>query len=428
MSVMTKKELRQLFLYQVYVRNHTAEGTFKALEGDLQRIKDLGVDVLYLIPFHKIGQERKKGDLGCPYSIQDYRSINPEYGTIEDFKSLLKETHKTGMKFMMDIVFNHTSYDSVLLQDHPEYFYRNEKGEFTNRVGDWWDITDLDYTKDKGLWEELISTLEYWAKLGVDGFRWDVASLLPLEFMEMAHERLLEINSNIIFVSESVHGHFLLENRHIGCRVFSESEIYQVFDIAYDYDIHPYFEGYLNGNNTFKRYLEELWRQEMIYPDNYIKLRNLENHDYGRFPPMVNNDLDKIRNWTALTFFSKGATMIYAGQEFCDVNRPSLFDIDPVNWNGKDLSKFITRMASIVKDELFSHGYYHIRITNRELYIGSYKHKGEEVVGVFNVGKEEGLFHIDIEDGTYTNIIDGSTFEVKEGMMDLQLNPIIFRR
>lgn len=428
MSIMTKKELRQLFLYQVYVRNHTEEGTFQALEKDLERIKDLGVDILYLIPIHEIGKKQKKGDLGCPYSIQDYRSINSEYGTLDDFKSLVDETHKQGMKMMIDVVFNHTSYDSILLKEHPEYFYRNDKGEFSNRVGDWWDITDLDYTKDKGLWEELISTLEYWTKLGVDGFRWDVASLLPLEFLEMAHERLLEINPDVVFLSESVHGGFVSYLRSQGFKCLSESEIYQVFDISYDYDTHPYFEGYLKGENTFKRFLEELQRQEQVYPENYVKLRNLENHDFGRFAPMVDNDMDKINNWTAFNFFSKGSTMIYAGQEFCDNNLPSLFDKDLINWDGQNISELIKALAPIVKEEIFSHGNYSIRITEKELYVGSYQYKNEEIVGLFNVGKEVGSFHIDVEDGSYKNLIDGTTFQVKEGMMDLQLNPIIFKR
>jgi len=428
MSILTKKELRQLFFYQVYVRNHTEEGTFKALKKDLDRVKDLGVDILYLIPIHEIGKKQKKGDLGCPYSIQDYRSINAEYGTLDDFKSLIEETHKRDMKVMIDVVFNHTSHDSVLLEKHPEYFYKNEQGEFANRVGDWWDITDLDYTKDIGLWEELISTLEYWTNLGVDGFRWDVASLNPLEFLEMAHERLLDLNPDIIFLSESVHGGFVSYLRNQGFKCLSESQIYQVFDISYDYDTHPYFEGYLQGKNPFKRFLEELQRQEEIYPENYVKLRNLENHDFGRFAPMVENDIDKIRNWTALNFFSKGSTMIYAGQEFCDNNLPSLFDRDLVNWDGHNISGLIRILASIVKEEIFSHGNYFIRITDKELYIGSYQYEGKEIVGVFNIGKEEGPFHIDIEDGTYLNLIDGNTFKVKEGMMDLQKNPIIFKR
>jgi glycosidase len=428
MSIITKKELRQLMLYQVYVRNHTKDGTFKALVKDLNRIKELGTDVLYLIPIHEIGQKQKKGELGCPYSIKDFRSINPEYGTLEDFVSLIESTHEVGMKMMIDVVYNHTSHDSVLIEKHPEYFYKNKQGEFSNRVGDWWDITDLDYTKDKGLWEELISTLEFWAKLGVDGFRWDVASLLPLGFLEMAHERLLEINPDIIFLSESVHGGFVSFLRNQGFDCLSESEIYQVFDMSYDYDLHPYFEGYLKGENTFKRFLEELKRQEEVYPENYIKMRNLENHDFGRFAPMVDNNLDKIYNWTALAFFSKGSTMIYAGQEFLDNNKPSLFDKDLVNWDGTDISPFITKVAHLVKEDIFSHGNHFIRITDRDLYVGSYQYKGEEIVGIFNVGLEEGQFHIDIEDGIYENILDNTTFTIKKGMMDLTKNPIIFRK
>ena len=151
MSRNTSKDLRKLFFYQVFIRNHTKSGTFNEFVNDLDRIKNLGVDVVYLLPIHEIGIKNKKGDLGCPYSIKDYRSINHEYGTLDDFSNLVMETHKRGMKLMIDVVFNHTSYDSVLLEEHPEYFYKKD-GEFANRVGDWWDITDLDYTVSKDLW------------------------------------------------------------------------------------------------------------------------------------------------------------------------------------------------------------------------------------------------------------------------------------
>ena len=428
MIIMTSKDLRNLLFYQVYVRNHSKSGDFNGVINDLKRIEQLGVNVLYFMPIHEIGQKSKKGTLGCPYSIKDYKSINPEYGTIDDFQKLIIEAHKKGMKVMIDIVFNHTSHDSVLRAQNPEYFYKNEDGIISNKVGDWWDIIDLDYTSSRALWSELIDVLLYWNELGVDGFRWDVSSLLPIEFLEEAHERVLDVNPDVIFLSESVHGGFVSHLRNQGFKALSESELYQVFDIAYDYDIQPYFEGYLEGKNSFRRYVEEMKRQEEIYPENYVKLRNLENHDFGRFAPMVENDIDKIRNWTALNFFSKGSTMIYAGQEFCDNNLPSLFDRDLVNWDGHNISGLIRILASIVKEEIFSHGNYFIRITDKELYIGSYQYEGKEIVGVFNIGKEEGPFHIDIEDGTYLNLIDGNTFKVKEGMMDLQKNPIIFKR
>ncbi len=426
MSVKTKKDLRNLFIYQVYSRNHNESGTFLEFINDLDRIKKMGVDIVYLLPIHKIGQKQKKGDLGCPYSIQDFRSINPEYGTIEDFQQLIKEIHNRDMKLMIDVVYNHTSYDSVLLEKHPEYFYKNEKGEFANRVGDWWDITDLDYSVDSGLSEELISTLVYWTKLGVDAFRWDVASLLPLDFLQEAHNSVLEANPNSIFLSESVHGGFTRYLRTQGFDSLSESEIFQVFDMAYDYDVHPYFESYFKGEVSLKRYLEELIRQEEIYPGNYIKMRNLENHDFGRFAPMVNNDQFLIKNWVAQIFFSKGSTMIYAGQERCDNNRPSLFDIDKVNWDGEDISPLITKCASIVKDKIFSYGNYDIKITDKEVYYADFSLDSKKIVGLFNLGKDKGLLNVDIPDGIYINLLNEKEMEVKDSKIELSLEPVIF--
>ena len=426
MSLKTKKDLRNLFIYQVYIRNHNLSGTFKEFENDLDRIKNLGVDIIYFLPIHKIGQKRKKGSLGCPYSIQDYGSINPEYGTIDDFKHLIKEIHKRGMKVMIDVVYNHTSHDSVLIKNHPEYFVRNEAGEFANRVGDWWDITDLDYNSDISLWEYLIGSLIYWIKIGVDGFRWDVASLLPREFLEEAEERVHDLNPDIIFLSESVHGSFVRYLRGLGYKALSEAEIYQIFDMAYDYDTHPFFEGYLQGKVPLKRYLEELLRQEEIYPDNYIKMRNLENHDFGRFAPMVNNDYLKIINWTSFVFFSKGSTMMYAGQEFCDSNLPSLFDIDKVNWDGTNISSLVTTLAKITKDKIFSYGYYNIFITDKDIFYGEYKLNNKKIVGIFNLGQDSGTIKLDIKDGIYTNLIDHLEINIQNNQLTLQKEPLLF--
>ena len=427
MSIDTNKDLRKQFIYQVYIRNHTDKGTFNEFALDLNRIKNLGVDIVYLIPIHEIGKKQRKGNLGCPYSIKDYRSINKEYGTLEDFENLVKEVHSRDMKLMIDVVYNHTSYDSVLLNEHPEYFFKKD-GEFANRVGDWWDITDLDYTVNKSLWEELIDTLVYWTKLGVDGFRWDVTSLLPLQFLEEAHEQVLDVNPDSVFLSESVHGDFLQYIRNQGFGGVSESQIYQVFDMSYDYDIHPYFERYLKGEGTFRRYVEELKRQEYTYPENYTKLRNLENHDYGRFAPLVDNNIDKINNWTACSFFQKGSTMIYAGQENCDTNKPSLFEKDIVNWDGTNISPLILKLSKIVKEDIFAYGVYDIRVTDLNLFVGSFSYQDKEVVGVFNVGLEKGLFKIDVPDGTYVNIVDDNEFEVKDGNLELLKDPIIFYR
>src|SRR4030042_6414741 len=116
----TPSSLRNLVLYEIYVRNHGPNGTFNDVERDLPRLHTLGVDVRWFMPIHPIGVLNKKGSLGCPYSIRDYREVNPEYGTIEDFRHLIEQAHEMGMKVMMDVVFNHTAHDSTLIREHPE--------------------------------------------------------------------------------------------------------------------------------------------------------------------------------------------------------------------------------------------------------------------------------------------------------------------
>ena len=152
---------------------------FKGLIADLI-IKDLGIDIVYLLPIHPIGLKDRKGEVGSPYAIYDYYEIAKENGSLDDFKLLVDEVHKRGMKLMIDIVFNHTSRDSILTQKHPEWFYHKPDGSFANRVGDWSDITDFDFS-NREVWDYLIDVLKYWAQYA-DGFRCDVAPLLPLDF------------------------------------------------------------------------------------------------------------------------------------------------------------------------------------------------------------------------------------------------------
>ena len=171
-------------IYQVFVRNYSEDGSFESVRKDLKRIKDLGVDVIYLSPIHPISVLKRKGKVGSPYAIQDYFEIDKSNGSKEDFTNLINDVHKQGMKIIIDMVFNHTGRDNVLLKSHPEYyFYRN--GKLGNRVGDWSDIIDLDTSRDDTK-EYLLSVLKYWRGLGVDGFRFDVASMIPLDFFQKA--------------------------------------------------------------------------------------------------------------------------------------------------------------------------------------------------------------------------------------------------
>ncbi|MFP4078352.1 MAG: alpha-amylase family glycosyl hydrolase [Candidatus Izemoplasmataceae bacterium] len=425
MSVSTDVTLRDAFIYQVFVRNHTEEGTFKALEKDLDRIRGLGVDIVYLLPVHPIGELRRKGTLGSPYSIKDYRSINESLGTKEDFEDLIEAVHRRGMKIMMDIVFNHTAYDSVLFKTHPEWFYQ-ENGRYTNRVGDWWDIVDFDYEKADGLEAALIRVLEDYTKMGVDGFRFDVASFLPLGFLERAHQAVKAIDPDTIWLSESVHGDFLRAFRNEGFEGLSEGEIYRVFDMAYDYDTQPAMEAFMKGEGPLQDYIGWLRRQEAIYPKNYVKLRNLENHDFGRVATLLDNDATKLVNWHAFSFYSKGATMIYAGGETLTDHHPDLFNKDPLKKGPKDISPLIRTLSGITRGPLYTHGVYDVlKPDGQDVIAAHYTWEDTLSFGLFNIQGLKGETPVPLKDGDYENLLDGKPVKVHNGRIHLEQAPLI---
>ncbi|KRQ86785.1 Alpha-1,4-glucan:maltose-1-phosphate maltosyltransferase 2 [Caloramator mitchellensis] len=426
MSRETDVTLRNKIIYSVYVRNHGKNGTFKDVEDDLERIKDLGADIIWLMPIHPIGVVNKKGTLGCPYAIKDYRDVNPEYGTLEDFKRLLSKIHTLGMKCIIDVVYNHTSPDSYLAVNHPEYFYKKPDGKMGNRVGEWTDVVDLDYSNIE-LWDYQIETLKYWVSLGVDGFRCDVASLLPIEFWLKAREEVLKINKDAIFLAESVHPGFIIHMRENGFNALSDSEVFQAFDICYDYDVHDEFMGYFKGTNGLKEYIKRLQLQEAIYPANYVKLRFLENHDQPRAKKIIPDEV-LLKTWTAFIYFQKGATLIYAGQEAQDSNTPSLFEIDKVDWSGlnQDFVEYMKRLSNIKKKEIMAKGNYRIGLVdNMDVILATYSLGDNKLIGIFNVGKHEGEIKLDLEDGIYSNLISNEDIEVYNGKIKLKSSPII---
>ena len=422
----TSNALRNSVIYSVYVRNYGENGIFKDVEEELVRIEEFGVDIIWLMPIHPIGIKNKKGSLGCPYAIKDYREVNPEYGTLEDFKSLVNSIHNLGMKCIIDVVYHHTSPDSYLLEASPEYFYRKSDGSLGNKVGEWTDIIDLDY-KNQGLWDYLIDTLKYWVRMGVDGFRCDVASLIPLEFWIKAREEVSKINPNTIWIAESVHHSFLREIRKDGFIAHSDCELYEAFDICYDYDVNEEFINYLDGRGSLENYIEKVRQQEVIYPDNYIKLRFLENHDQPRIASKV-KDFELLKVWTEFLYFQKGTTLIYNGQESLESYTPSLFDIDKINIKNqnKELMELMQKLYEIKQMNIIKDGYYDIQIVpNTEVIIASYELQNEKLIGIFNLS--ENIYEVNLKDGKYLNLIDNEVIYILNGKIKLYKNAFILK-
>lgn len=424
MAKQTSINLRKSVIYSIFVRNFTEEGTFKAVVSELDRIKDLGTDIVWFLPIYPIGEKSRKGEDGSPYAIKDYRSVDPHYGTMEDFEELIEEIHKRGMKVMIDIVYNHTSPDSILANEHPDWFYKTVEGHFGNRVGDWSDIVDLDY-KHPDLWNYQIETLEQWVKRGVDGFRCDVAPLVPIEFWLQAREAVEEINSEVIWLSESVHPGFIRELRSKDMIALSDSEIYQAFDMTYDYDVHDHFELYIEGKIDIQAYIERLKVQDYTYPWNYVKMRNLENHDHLRIRHRIPKD-SELMQWTAFTFMQKGSSLIYNGQEVLAEMTPSLFDRDPIDWgSGHDISDFLAKLAHVQKEFVPLDGLYSLEADNETNTVTlNYKNAQQTFYGVFNLKDSEGSIDFPVADGEYTNLISDEKVTITDGKLDITNTPL----
>ena len=421
----TRKELRNKMVYQVFVRNHSKEGTFKAVEEDVPRIRALGTDIVYLMPIHPIGKSRRKGALGSPYAISDYRTVNPEFGTLEDFKNLVRAIHENGMKCIMDVVYNHTSPDSVLSKEHPEWFYKKPDGTFGNRVGDWTDIIDLSYD-NQDLWDYQIETLKMWADI-VDGFRCDVAPLIPIKFWDRARAEIAEISPDFIWIAESIEPEFLLQLRSMNLAAHSDCEVFHAFDASYDYDIYPDLIAYLRGESTLADYVNAIRRQEYIYPDNYVKLRFLENHDQMRAHHSI-PDERALRNHTAFLFFQKGLAFVYAGQEFGVDHQPGLFDKDTIDLlphDGVDMSGLISILSSIKKEPVFADSVYRVRDAGNDICVASHTNSGSRAIGIFSLKGQKANVRVDLPDGSYTNKIDNGTVEVSHGSISCTGEPII---
>lgn len=424
--------LRSRIIYSVYLRSHTPEGTFRALIPDLPRIRALGADIIWLMPIHPIGIIGKKGSLGCPYANRDYRSVNPEYGTMEDFSALVDAIHENGMKCIIDVVYNHTSPDAVLVSEHPEFYYRTPEGKIGSKTAEWTDVADLDYSVPE-LWDYQIESLKMWAGM-VDGFRCDVASCVPAAFWKRARAEVEQVRPGCIWLGETVYTSFNRRNRALGYYAGTDGEMFDAFDIEYDYDIRESFDRFVRGEAPLSLWTELLNHQEISFPENYIKLRCLENHDRPRAGALFPDDLC-LENAEAMLFFLKGTVMLYAGQEYSCTETPSLFEKEVFPRNGRDLSSRLAHLAGIRKTVLSENDYFFASADDRNGIAVILRDDGKKKkVGIFSLfGKKADVLltypdgePIRIADGEYADCISGGKVTVSGGSVRCFGKPVIF--
>lgn len=304
-------------LYQLNTRQFTPEGTFRAAQKQLPRLKAMGVGIIWLMPIHPIGVEHRKGTLGSPYAVRDYRAVNPEFGTLADLKAFIGAAHAQGMHVILDWVANHTAWDNPLHAQHPDWYERDWKGaERPTLWWDWSDIIDLNYDKP-GLRQYMTESMEYWVReAGVDGFRCDVAGYVPLDFWETARAQLDRIKP-VFMLAE-------FDQRDVHRAAFDASYAWKWNNALADIAAGRADTGALFG------YYSELagaWpaeAQRMVYTENHDQ-NAWEGTEFERFGPALDDAI-------VLSFVGDGIPLIHNGQEAGNPKRLAFFERDPIVW------------------------------------------------------------------------------------------------
>lgn len=311
----TPRWVKEMVLYEVYVRNFSTEGNFIGLISQLDRLKDLGITAIWLMPIHPIGRVGKKGSQGCPYAIRDYMDINHEYGTMDDFRNLVDEVHKRGMKIILDMVANHSANDNVNITEHPDWFMLDAEGNPTRRNPEWSDVVDNNLNC-RELREYLKSVMLFWVKkFDIDGYRCDVAGMVPLDFWRDSVAELHRIKSNLFMLAE-------WESPHLCTDVFHSD---------YNSELYQHFEKIKAGKALAQDLVSIVVANRRFYPRNYLPLNYIENHDQKRAAEIMG--IEGTKPAAAFIFTIPGIPLIYNGQEIGETRYLSLFDWEPMDWD-----------------------------------------------------------------------------------------------
>lgn len=310
--------VKRAVIYEVYLRNFSADGSFASLQARLPELKDLGVTVIWLMPIHPIGQQKRKGRLGSPYSVRDFYAVNPEFGTLEDFKNLVRTAHTLDLRIILDMVANHTAWDHPWLQQHPEWYTRDAGGKVVSPVADWADVADLNYDHPE-LRRAMSQVMAYWVReANVDGYRCDVAEMVPLDFWQRTRSELDKLKP-LLMLAEGEKPELHLNG----------------FDLTYAWNVYKVLVNIFEKNGSARLIQEALRDEAWNFPRNSLRLRFTCNHDENawRAPAIKVFGPDGAKAAAVVTACLPGVPLLYNGQEVGHDEPLPLFERAPIRWN-----------------------------------------------------------------------------------------------
>lgn len=324
---------KDAIIYEVSLRSFSSEGTIKTLEKKLPELKELGVTVVLLMPIHPVGDLNRKGTLGNPYAVQDYYEINPLFGTLNDFRSLVKSVHAHGMKIIIDLVANHTAWDAKLLMEHPDWYTTNRQGAIVSPNADWYDVADLNYNHHE-LRKYMIELMKYWvSEMGIDGYRCSVPELVPTDFWERARKELEKIRP-VMMLSEGT-----LPEHHV-----------EAFDLTSSGNLYDILDKVLRGSTPVRVFDDLLRSESNQYPRGSLRLRFTTNHDknVADGSPVTRFTPQGAKAAAVLTWTFPGVPLLFNGEEVGNDKKLDLFGRVEIDWSkNPEMREFYQQLGSL---------------------------------------------------------------------------------
>jgi glycosidase len=388
-------------LYEVNMRQYTPEGTFNAFTEHLPRLKQLGVDILWLMPINPIGIKNRKEALGSYYSVKDYTDVNPEFGTMDDFKKLVEKSHELGFHVIMDWVPNHSSWDNKLAAEHPDWYVKDSTGSFIPPIGtDWTDVIQFDW-KNKELQDYMIKALSFWVELGVDGFRVDHPHKTPYEFWDRARAELNKIRPVFMLAENEEQTDFMKGG----------------FDMSYAWELHHLMNRIAQGKDSIKSLNKYYLKERSTFPQNVYRMVFMDNHDENSWNGTINSRMGEAQKAFAVFMFTtQGVPLLYNGQEVCLNKSLRFFVRDTIKWDTCSLTGFYTDLIKMKKTNIAlwngeSGGTMEMIKTNKDNKVFAYYREKDEnrVVVILNLSKKSLAIKPDTRniDGEYKDYFTG---------------------
>ena len=436
---LTDSSLENAVIYEVNIRQYSPEGSFNAFTKDIPNLKQLGVKVIWVMPIFPISQTKRKatgGDdskfasempvaeqhkyLGSYYAVSDFKKVNPEFGTMEDFRKLVKTAHANGIYVILDWVPNHTGWDHVWIKEHPEFYTKNEKDEIidpinpeTGKTWGWTDVADLNYD-NQALRKEMTSDMKYWIQNeGIDGFRCDVAGNVPTDFWQQAIPELRK-EKNIFMLAEAWEPELLKDN---------------LFDMAYSWDGHHTSNKIAQGKENVSAWDKYMIEKRKKYEANDILMNFVDNHDENSWNGTIQSRLgDAEEAMTALTYVMPGMPLVYSGNEYGLNHSLKFFEKDSIPKTKGAAWDLRAKLGQLKKDNPALNGgknpagFNRINTSFNSTILAFEREKeGKKVIYVANLSKSNQKVKLDLS-GTFTNFMTNEKVTFSKGK-EISLQP-----